>query len=57
MIQDAYQATNILSETKKKPEIEEISNFIILEYEKFFVNLNSYKYINFKKKAESMVLN
>jgi len=52
-----YQATNILLETKKKPKIKEIIDLIILSYEKFFIDLNLYNYANYKKKAESMVLN
>jgi len=52
-----YQATNILLETKKKPQIKDIINLIILSYEKFFINLNSYEYIYFKKKANLMALN
>ena len=51
-----YQATNILLETKKKPTIKEIINLIIFSYEKFFFNINSYNYTNFKKKAELMIL-
>ena len=56
-INDEYQATNILLETKKKPKIKEIIDLIILSYEKFFVDLNFYNYESLKKKAESMVLN
>jgi len=56
-INNGYQATNILLETKKKPEIKEIIDLIILSYEKFFVDLNFYNYESLKKKAESMVLN
>ena len=56
-INDDYQATNILLETKKKPKIKEIIDLIILSYEKFFVDLNFYNYESLKKKAESMVLN
>ena len=56
-INNEYQATNILLETKKKPEIKEIIDLIILSYEKFFVDLNFYNYESLKKKAESMVLN
>ena len=52
-----YQATNILIETKKKPKIKKVINQIIFSYEKFFVDLNSYNYVNFKKKAEMMTLN
>jgi len=50
-----YKATNIFFETKKKIKIEEIIKQINLSYENFFINLNLYNYINFKKKAELMV--
>ena len=53
-INNKYQATNILSETKKKIKIEEVINLIIFSYENFFVNLDSYNYVNFKKKADLM---
>ena len=56
-INNKYQATNILLETRKKPSIKKIINLIILSYEKFFFNLNSYNYKDFKKKAEMMVSN
>ena len=56
-INDEYQATNILLETQKRPMIKEIIDLIISSYEKFFINLNSYNYEHFKKKADSMVLN
>ena len=56
-INNKYQATNIFFETKKKPKIKEIINQIIISYEKFFINLNSYNYMSFKKKADLMSLN
>ena len=56
-INNKYQATNILLETRKKPSIKKIINLIISSYEKFFFNLNSYNYKDFKKKAEMMVSN
>lgn len=56
-INDKYKTTNILLETKKEPKIEEVINLLISSYENFFVNLNSYNYINFKKRAELMVNN
>ena len=56
-INNKYQATNILLETKKKPKIKEIIDLIVSSYEKFFINLNSYNYEHFKKKADSMALN
>ena len=56
-INNKYQTTNILLETKKKPKIKEIIDLIISSYEKFFIDLNLYNYANYKRKAESMVLN
>ena len=56
-IKSIYQATNILLETKKKPKIKEILDLIIASYKKFFVDLNSYNYTDFKEKADLMVLN
>ena len=56
-INNKYKATNILLETRKKPSIKKIINLIISSYEKFFFNLNSYNYKDFKKKAEMMVSN
>ena len=52
-----YKATNILFETKKKPSTKEIIRLIISSYEKFFFNLSSYNYADFKKKVDLMVLN
>ena len=56
-INNEYQATNILLETKKTPTIKEIIDLIISSYEKFFIDLNSYNYGHFKKQADLMVLN
>ena len=53
-INEKYQATNIFKESNKKPNIEEINELIISSYEKFFNEINSYNYINFKKKAALM---
>tara|TARA_B100001123_G_C15128057_1_gene954117 strand:+ start:348 stop:932 length:585 start_codon:yes stop_codon:yes gene_type:complete len=52
-----YETTNIFMETKNKPSIKQMVDLIILSYEQFFSNLNSYNYKNFLNKAESMVLN
>ncbi len=52
-----YQTTNIYLQTKKIPKIRDIINLIISSYEKFFINLNSYDYANFRKKADLMALN
>ena len=52
-----YKATNIYHETKKKIRIFKIINLIIMSYKKFFLNLSSYNYSNFKKKAELMAIN
>ena len=55
-INTGYKATNILMETKQKPTIKEVINLIIFSYENFFTDLNSYNYLNFKKKANLMAL-
>jgi len=54
IINKEYKATNIYLETKKKPSIDEIINLIISSYEDFLVNLDTYSYENFKKKAEDL---
>ena len=56
-INNKYQTTNILLETEKKPRIQEIVDLIISSYEKFFIDLNSYNYDYFKKRADLMALN
>ena len=56
-INGEYQATNIFLETKIKPTIREIMDKIVFSYENFFLDLNSYNYSNFKKKAELMAIN
>ena len=53
-IKGTYSTTNILIETKQNPKIEKIVEQIISSYERFFLNLDSYKYSNFKKKADLM---
>ena len=54
LIKLKYKATNLLDESKKLPTIMELIELITSSYEKFFLNLNQYKYINFKKKAEAI---
>ena len=56
-INKKYKATNILLETKKKTENNKIINLIKYSYEKFLTNIDSYKYINFKKKSEQLAQN
>ena len=56
-ISNEYQATNIFFETKIKLPIREIMDKIIFSYENFFLNLNSYNYSSFKKKADLMAEN
>ena len=53
-IKDKYQATNIFFESKKNPKIETLIDSIIASYEDFFINLKSYNYMDFKKKADLM---
>ena len=55
-IKNKYKATNILLETKKKLKIKEILDLIISSYKKFFDDLNSYNYTDFKIKADLMTL-
>ena len=56
-IDNEYQATNIFFETHAKPPIREIIDKIIFSYEKFFLDLNSYNYLSFKKKVDLMSVN
>ena len=56
-INEKYKATNILKETEKKPTIKEILDILVFSYERFFINLNSYNYEIFKKKAKLISLN
>jgi len=52
-----YLATNILYETKAKPKIKEIINQLTHSYENFFLDLESYDYSSFKKKAKMLASN
>tara|TARA_B100001123_G_C15102951_1_gene944307 strand:- start:290 stop:874 length:585 start_codon:yes stop_codon:yes gene_type:complete len=56
-ISTKHEATNIYIETKKRPSIKEVIDILINSYERFFLDLKKYNYINFKKKAESMTVN
>ena len=56
IIKNKYEATNILAESNKKQKTEEIIKMIILSYEKFFLNINSFNYLEFKKKADLMAI-
>ena len=57
IIKNQYEATNIFSETNMRTSIKELINEIIFSYERFFIDIKSYNYKNFKKKAESMAFN
>ena len=56
-INNNYKATNIFSETKKKPSIQKTIELIINSYENFFLNISSYNFTDYKKKAGLKVLN
>jgi len=56
-INNKYEATNILLETKKKPIIIEIIKSIISSYEKFFLKLNIYNYKKYVNKVQSISFN
>jgi BirA family biotin operon repressor/biotin-[acetyl-CoA-carboxylase] ligase len=51
-INNDHKATNIYLETNIKPSIDEIIDLIISSYKNFLVNLDTYNYERFKKKAE-----
>ncbi len=51
-----YQATNILSETKKKPKLDEIIKAVVKSYEKFFNELNTYSFQYYKKKVKLITI-
>ena len=55
-LQNDYKTTNILSETNKKVDKKEMINLIVSSYEDFFKNIKSYKYINYKQKADLLAL-
>tara|TARA_Y100000590_G_scaffold421015_1_gene524269 strand:- start:2744 stop:3328 length:585 start_codon:yes stop_codon:yes gene_type:complete len=56
-IKSKYKATNLLFECKKNLKIIDVINLIISAYEKFLINLELYKYVDFKKRAEAIALN
>jgi len=53
---EKYETTCISLYSEKKLKAEQIIDFIIASYEKFFTNLSSYNYMKFKKKADLMSL-
>ena len=55
-INEKYKATNIFNETNKKLKINELLNLIISSYELFFLNLDKYSYVNYKKRAKIIAL-
>ena len=57
VIKNKYKATNIFLETKKNPTTKELINLLIISYEDFFKNLDSYNFKNFKRKTELMAIN
>ena len=52
-----YKSTNLFKVTKKKLPINKIIKLIILSYENFFKNINSYNYAYFKEKNNLMSIN
>ena len=49
--------SQLIPELFKKPTNIKITNLITSQYEKFFKNLNSYNFLKFKIKADSMAEN
>ena len=56
-IKKNYDATNILVETGKKPNICHIISQILISYENFFKNIKNYDYFYFRDKASSISIN
>jgi len=54
-INKEYNATNIFKETKKSLSLKKLIKLIINTYKNFFNEIDSYKYINFKKKINLVV--
>ena len=52
-----YKTTNIFLETGAKPSIKRIFKILISSYEKLLSNIDSYSYLNFKKRAALINLN
>ena len=57
IINGEYEATNIYYESNKKPTIEELIQNLTFFYEEFFNDIKSYNFINFKKKADLLLIN
>ena len=55
-IKKKYKTTSIFEKTGKKPSINEIANLLVKSYKNFFNNINSYNFINYKKKADLMAV-
>ncbi len=56
-IENTYKATNILFETKKKYEKIEIIKLLILAYQSFFKEIDSYNFTQYREQAEAMAIN
>ena len=54
-INKEYYATNIFKETQKSPSLNKLIKLIVNTYEKFFNEIDSYKYLNFKKKNDLII--
>ena len=53
-VKTKYRTTSIYAETRKNPQIKELIKLIISSYERFFFNLNTYNFTNFRKEVEIM---
>jgi len=53
-INNGYKATNIYLETNIKPSIDKVIDLIIYSYKNFLVNLDTYDYEQYKKKADTL---
>ena len=52
-----FPCTNIYKESRKKPKVLEIANLLVHKYEKFFSNLDLYKFLNFELQLKKLSLN
>jgi BirA family transcriptional regulator, biotin operon repressor / biotin---[acetyl-CoA-carboxylase] ligase len=56
-LKNNYKTTNIFAEVKKKISLNKVQNLLISSYEKFFKEIGTYNYKNYRKKAHNIALN
>tara|TARA_B100000686_G_scaffold353567_1_gene459703 strand:+ start:3833 stop:4417 length:585 start_codon:yes stop_codon:yes gene_type:complete len=53
-INNNYEATNIFFESNQKPKTQELIKLLVKSYEKFFIEIETYNFMNFKAQADQM---